>query len=364
MTRPTTGKQGYRVGIAGASSLLGQELLRVLKDRDFPVSHLTAFESDQAEPDLPVLDLSDHLGFEDAAEEIAPGSLDVLFLATHGRTKSGEPPPISKALEAAGLAPPSKGPSSARCLVIDSSDALGDVLGGVLSVPSVEEPARATDSPHLSRVFVSPHPAVVALSRLLLSLAERFAVKTCVAHVYFPVSEMGPRAIEELQKQTVNLLSFQKIPEKVFGTQLAFNLLARLPGRHAAETAALEARIRRELHQYLRNRVPAPALAFCQAAVFYSLAFSVFVEFARSVMAEEVSGALAEKRFAVRRRNEAAPSQVEAAGSGEILVDAITLDPDYPRACWIWAAVDNIRLAAENAVDIAETLLQPHRARQ
>ena len=60
----------------------------------------------------------------------------------------------------------------------------------------------------------------------------------------------------------------------------------------------------------------------------------------------------------VHPRGEVAPNQVEAAGSGEIHLDALTSDPDRPGGFWIWAAVDNIRLAAENAVDIAAAHMQ------
>ena len=58
----------------------------------------------------------------------------------------------------------------------------------------------------------------------------------------------------------------------------------------------------------------------------------------------------------MRRRGESAPSPVDAAGSGDILVDNIRRDPANPAGFWIWATVDNIRLAAENAVEIAQDL--------
>jgi aspartate-semialdehyde dehydrogenase len=351
---------GYRVGLAGASSLLGQEILRVLKERDFPVSGLVTFEAEQEEPDLPVVDLSDHLGFTEAGDETSPGSLELVFLASRARTQAGEPSLLGRALEAAGWAGIEPAPQPSPCIVIDAVDALSDVPGGALSIPPLEETGRSGRDSALAGFRVSPHPAAIVLSALLLRLAARFEIKSSVAQVFLPASEMGPRAIEELQKQTVCLLSFQKIPQKIFGAQLAFNVLSRLPGRHACELRDLEARIRRQLRQYLAERVPVPAIRFCQVAVFYSLAFSLFVEFGQIVTAEAVSAALGGKHVAVRRSSEAAPSQVEAAGSGEILVDAVTVDPDRPSGCWIWAAVDNIRLAAENAVAIAERCLPQH----
>ena len=52
------GKPGYRVGLAGATSLLGQEILHVLKERNFPLAGLTKLEVEPEEADLPVIDLS------------------------------------------------------------------------------------------------------------------------------------------------------------------------------------------------------------------------------------------------------------------------------------------------------------------
>ncbi len=60
----------------------------------------------------------------------------------------------------------------------------------------------------------------------------------------------------------------------------------------------------------------------------------------------------------IRRRSQDSPSQVEAAGSDDILVDSVTADPDHPTGLWIWAVADNLRLAAINAVEVAESLRQ------
>ena len=91
-----------------------------------------------------------------------------------------------------------------------------------------------------ARIHVSAHPAVIVISSLLLRLAARFPLKTAVAQVFSSASESGSRGVEELQRQTVNILSFQKIPDKIFGAQLAFNLLSRLGRSATGEMAALE----------------------------------------------------------------------------------------------------------------------------
>lgn len=354
------GRPGYRVGLAGASSLLGQEILRVMKERGFPVARLAKFDAVPEELDLPVLDLSGQVDFEETAEAPEPGGLDLLVFAVPARARdeSGLASFVEKTLEASGFCQAPAGQNHVR--VIDADGA----LDGRISIPALEKAGRVMSEPSTATVFVSPHPATIVLSSILLRLAGRFEVKSCVAQVFLPASEMGPRGIEELQRQTVNLLSFQKFPHKVFGAQLAFNLLGRLPGKHAAPIGRVESRIRRELREYLPNRASASALRFFHAAVFYSLAFSIFVELADKPDAEAVSAALAGERVTFHKRSEAAPNPVEAAGSGHIMVDAITADPDRPGGFWIWAAADNVRLSAENAVDIAEYLLSARPMKQ
>jgi aspartate-semialdehyde dehydrogenase len=348
-------KQAFQVAVAGASSLLGQEVLRVLKEREFPIARLLAFESDEEEPDLPVVDLSEPLETTAAGEDVSAADLDFIFLAARPKQM---PPSLRHLLEAVrdatvrGQAP--------QCAVIDLVEALGqssgDAATGVLSVPFLERGARGSGVLPPARVFVSAYPAAVVLSGLLLRLGARFPLKSAVASVFSPASEMGSRGIDELQKQAVNLLSFQNVPHSVFGTQLAFNLLAQLGGKHAAELADVENRLRRQLKQYLADRVPLPALRVCQAPVFYSLAISLYVETAQPEAPEALAAALPGGHIHVRRRSDPSPSQVGAAGSSDILVDTIAADPDHPTGIWIWVAVDNIRLAAVNAVEIAESL--------
>jgi aspartate-semialdehyde dehydrogenase len=212
------------------------------------------------------------------------------------------------------------------------------------------------------RMHVSPHPAVIVVSSLLLRLGARFPLKSAVAQVFSSASECGSRGVEELQRQTVNILSFQKIPDQIFGAQLAFNLLSRLGKSGTGEMAALETRLRRQLHHYLGERVPRPALRLFQAPVFYSVGVSLYVELAEPVTTEAATAALAGERIKVRRSTLDAPTQVEVTGSSDILVDSISIDAEHPNGLWFWAVADNLHLAATNAVELAAGLREQARA--
>jgi aspartate-semialdehyde dehydrogenase len=214
----------------------------------------------------------------------------------------------------------------------------------------------------VARLHVSAHPAVIVISGLLLRLAARFPVKNAVAEVFSSASEFGSRGVEELQRQTVNILSFQNIPNKVFGAQLAFNLLARLGRSGKGEMGALESRLHRQLHHYLGGRVPVPAMRLLTVPVFYSVGVSLYVEMAEPVTTEAATAALAGERIKVRGSSLDAPTQVEVTGSSDILVDNISVDAGRPNGLWLWAVADNLHLAATNAVELAASLREKARA--
>lgn len=349
---------GYRVAVVGSASLLGKELLAVLKERRFPITRLVTPDAlDEAEPDLPVLDLTGAGDIEITEAEVGEADLDFAFLA------GPLPPAPDKMTEEAGglffLQSSKRLAAATRCKVIDLRETLAGESGGVLRIASLErhDAAKAQRDVSIPSGFsISAHPATIVISTIVLRLVARFPVASVVAHVFGPASEIGSQAIEELQKQTLSLLSFQKIPQSVFGAQLAFNLLPRFGRGRKTAMADLESRIQAELKSYLGQRAPLPALRSIQAPVFHSTAYSLYVQLAQPAAQEALTRALAGDPIHVRKASEQAPSQVDVAGSDEIIVDTPVPDACNPAGVWIWAAADNLRLAALNAVEIAEQL--------
>jgi aspartate-semialdehyde dehydrogenase len=352
--KPTS--PGFRVAVVGASSLLGQELITVLEERQFPVARLVKFETEAEEPDLPILDLQQGFQAWEPADEVSGTQFDFIFL-------TAVPPSASAATNLLRRA------AEGNCVVIDlisagppaAADSSAEAPAQVLSIPSLERAGLAAPvvhrlGPASTRVFLSAHPAAMVISSLLLRLAAQFSLRSATAHIFAPTSELGSRAVEELQKQTVNLLSFQKPPQTVFGAQLAFNVLPRLGRARTSALTELEKRIRFQTRHYLADRMPPPALRLVQVPVFYSLAFSLYVEMAETAALEAISQALQGEHIQVRKAPQPAPSQVETAGSSDILIDALARDAASSHGVWIWATADNLRLAAVNAVEIAESV--------
>ncbi len=351
---------GFRVAVVGASSLLGKELLAVLQERQFPISRLvTPNALDNGEPDLPVLDLGAGLEATVAEADVGESDLDFVFLAApfSPPTKKG----IQETHDLPFLQSVQRLAAATHCKVIDLCECLAAEKGGRVSVPFLDRTAVLKEEGAFapsSRFHASAHPATIVISAVLLRLSLKFAIDRVAVEIFDPVSEIGPKAIDELQKQTMNLLSFQKIPQMVFGTQLAFNLLPRLGRTRGQHFTEITGQLRRELASYLGGRAPLPALRVVYSPVFHSLACSLYVELVEEATLEALTQVLAGEPISLRKATDTPPSQVDVSGSSEIVVDALTIDATHPRGLWIWAAADNLRLAAVNAVQIAEGLKQ------
>jgi aspartate-semialdehyde dehydrogenase len=214
--------------------------------------------------------------------------------------------------------------------------------------------------PETNEVQVIAHPAAIAIALLLGRLHLVHPVRRAVVHVFEPASERGKRGIEELQQQTVRLLSFKSLPKDVFDEQLSFNMLARYGEEAPFSLADAEERIERHLATLLafsETAIPMPSLRLIQAPVFHGHSFSLWIQFEENPGAAEVEALLAAANIDVREGGGAPPTPVGVAGTGGVAVGAVAVDPNEPDACWLWMAADNLRLAGENAVMVARQFL-------
>ena len=180
--------------------------------------------------------------------------------------------------------------------------------------------------------------------------------------IFAPASEQGSAGLEELQQQTINLLSFKSLPRAVFDTQLSFNLLARYGEEAPVALEESELRIERHLATLLAlpgdgADAPMPSLRVIQAPVFHGYSFSAWVEFESNPGVETLESTLGTDSIDVRGPDTEPPTNVGQAGQGGISVGAILPDRNHAEACWLWLVADNLRLSAENAVAVARQIL-------
>lgn len=241
-------------------------------------------------------------------------------------------------------------------LVIDLTYAAEDNPEARIRAPQVEGADYEID--HTGPQIVA-HPAATAIAMVLQRLSGNYPIARAIVHIFEPASERGTAGIEELQQQTVNLLSFQPVPKKVFDAQLAYAMLAQLGSDAPVHLTEVEDRIERHLASLLErlDGVPMPSLRLIQAPVFHGHSLSFWIEFegdGRDTPAvSDIEDAMSHESFDVRTGELEPPNNVEVAGQSGIAVGAIAPDRNNGNAFWIWAAVDNLRLAAESAAMIA-----------
>ena len=234
-----------------------------------------------------------------------------------------------------------------------------DLAGGLEEQPEarLRAPSAEATRPDPSPIQVVAHPAAIALAMFLGRVSKSARIKRSVVHVFEPASERGQRGLEELRQQTVGVLAFQKLKTDVFDTQLAFNMLARYGEEALEPLESIEQRVEKHLASLLDAwpGIPMPSLRLIQAPVFHGHSLSAWVEFEENPGAEALAKALAEAGLDVRR--DEPPSNVGMAGQSGLSIGAIIVDHNQPRACWFWLVSDNLRLAAENAVAVAQESL-------
>jgi aspartate-semialdehyde dehydrogenase len=234
--------------------------------------------------------------------------------------------------------------------VIDLTGGLEDLPEARLRAPLVEPAGYAA----AGRIHVIAHPAAIALALLLIQLQKSCAIRRSIAEIFEPVSERGQAGLDELQKQTVALLSFKPLSKAVFDAQVSFNMLSEYGEESPHSLEALELKIDGHLASLLAGAgtTPMPSLRLIQAPVFHGYSISIWVEFEQNPGKEAIVAALASDRIDVRAAGEEPPTNVGIAGQSGITVGSITPDRNQPQACWFWLVADNLRIAAENVVEV------------
>jgi aspartate-semialdehyde dehydrogenase len=239
--------------------------------------------------------------------------------------------------------------------VLDLSGALDQETGVLVRAPWLGSEVTTVDL--FTPAVVPAHPAALALALLLERLQLAAPLRFAAATLLEPASAFGRAAMDELHQQTVSLLSFQTLPRAVFDAQVAYNLLGGLGESSTINLGAEEARIRRHYAALGDGRWPALALQVIQAPVFHGHAFSIAVELERAVDISALEEVLSGDHVDLVLEDTDSPSNLAATGQNDLLVrlrpEREGRNPNQASRIWLWAASDNLRLHAQNAVECA-----------
>ncbi len=328
----------YRLAIVGAATLKGKDLAEVLTDRNFPSADIRLLDDNDSLGQLEAV--GDEVSFIQSVRSEQFEKVDFTFFACDQECTRQN----WKKAQKAGSS------------IVDLSYALEDEPGAQVKSPWIQRQRGQTLTPELQPgPAVVAHPAAVVLALLSLRLRKAGTVTRIAATVFEPASEHGQKGMDELHEQTVNLLSFQPLPKKVFDTQVAFNMVARYGEQSVPPLSAIERRVLNHYQKIVGQDAPPPSLLMLQAPIFHGHAFALHVEMEKPVEIDAISKALAGEHVTITGSADESPSNVNAAGQGDVLV-SIQPDPNLAAGLWLWAASDNLRVAASTAVECAENM--------
>jgi aspartate-semialdehyde dehydrogenase len=333
--------ENYRIAIVGAGSLRGKELNEALNESAFAAADYVLLDDESS------LGKIEAVGDEATIIQIVdPRSFDqadfVFFAGDEANTRRHW-----------------KSAARSGASILDLTYALEGEPDVLVRAPWVREELNGLSSgkanPDLKTPAIVPaHPAAVALALLLLRLKKVGSVSSAWATVLEPATEHGRAAMDELHQQTISLLSFQSIPKETYDAQVAFNLLPVLGEEAKVDLAATESRIRRHYALLSGGKLPRVSVQLIHAPVFHGYGISLGVELEQPAAIEEIEAALTGEHVDVVLGDADAPSNLSTAGEEDIMV-RVRADEDGQRL-WIWAAADNLKLSALNAVACAMEL--------
>jgi aspartate-semialdehyde dehydrogenase len=327
----------YKIAIVGASTLLGKELKDALADSPLAAATIQLLDEEDARGQL------DQVGDEaTVVQAIEQGVFDHVDFTCFCGSEALTQKHWRDALRAGST-------------VLDLSGALDQQTGVLIRAPWVDQEARSADL--FTPAIVPAHPAALALALVVEQLQQAASVRLAAATVLLPASEFGRGAMDELHQQTVNLLSFQGLPRAIYDAQVAYNLLSGLGERAVASLRSVEARIRRHYAALAGQHWPAVSVQAIHAPVFHGHTFSMIVELERSATISGIEEALGGDHLDLVLEDTDSPSNLAATGQNDVLVrlraEPMTNNSSETQRLWLWAASDNLRLFAQNAVECA-----------
>ena len=330
-----------KVAIVGTSGAVGQEFLRVLEERNFPIDELVLFGSSRSAgskyifrgKEITVKELKHNDDFKD---------VDIAFTSAGAGTSKEFASTITKH----------------GAVMIDNSSAfrLDD------DIPLVVPEVNAADAKNRPRgIIANPNCTTIQMVVALKPVEDISHIKRVHISTYQASSGAGAAAMAELEKQYEELLKGEKPTVAKFAYQLAYNLIPQIDVFTENGYTKEEMKMYHETRKIMHSDVEVSATCV-RVPVLRAHSESIWMETERPVSVEEARAAYAQADGIVLQDNPAEkdyPMPLFVAGADPVYVGRIRKDLTNPNGLTVWSVSDQIKKgAALNAVQIAEYLIK------
>ena len=330
----------YRVAIVGATGVVGQEFIKVLEQRNFPMDSISLLASDRS-----------------AGRKMAVNHQEIEVKETTSESFHG----VDIALFSAG-AETSRyfSPIAARSgtVVIDNSSAFRMVSTVPLVVPEV----NPGDIQNHRGIIANPNCSTIQMVTCLYPLHKVNPIKRIIVDTYQAVSGTGRAAVEELTTQTRQVLDGQNTIPHVYPHQIAFNVLPEIDVFLDNGYTKEEWKMVEETKKIMHADDIAISATCVRVPVVTGHSEAVHIEFSNAMSPDDARRILAQAP-GIKVLDDPVislyPQPWSAAGTDEVFVGRIRRDASNSRSLAMWIVADNLRKgAALNAVQIAEELIK------
>src|SRR5688572_27598622 len=328
------------VGIVGATGAVGQELLRLLHDRNFPMASLRLFASARSAGKVVAV-----AGKKYTVEEAKPGvfaDVDVAFFAAGGSATRTLAPDAVRA----------------GCLVIDKSSAFRMDPDVPLVIPEINPDALRKHK----GIIANPNCSTAVTLMALWPLHQAFGLKRYFASTYQSVSGTGAEAVRELEAQTQSHAKGEPLARKVYPYQIAFNVIPQVDSFGPNGYTGEETKMMQESRKIMglpNLRVSATTV---RVPVVRAHSISLNAEFERQVSVEAARAAISAfdgAELVDDPSKQMYPTPLDFSRKAKCGVGRIRVDTALDNGLALWVCGDNLwKGAALNALQNAELMVR------
>ena len=337
-------KEKYNVAVAGATGAVGNEMVSILEERNFPVDRLKLLASTRGAGTR--MEFQGKSYTVEVLSENSFAGVDIGLFSPGGSVSQKFAPIAGKA----------------GCVVIDNTSAFRMDPEVPLVVPEVNPHAIARYK--AKNIIANPNCSTIQMVVALKPIHDVAKIKRIVVSTYQAVSGTGKRAVQELESQVLAIYNNQEIKKEVYPHQIAFNCLPQIDVFLDNGYTKEEMKMVNETRKIMEDDSIRVTATTVRVPVFYGHSESVNIETEKKITADEVRKILSKApgvHLVDNPKFAEYPLAIHAAGKDETFVGRIREDESIPNGINMWVVSDNIRKgAALNAVQIAEILIQKY----
>ncbi|NPA53508.1 MAG: aspartate-semialdehyde dehydrogenase [Aquificae bacterium] len=330
----------YNIAILGATGAVGQTMIKVLEEREFPIDEIRLLASPRsAGKEL------EYMGVKYKVEPVSPEAFEgidiALFSAGGSRSKEWAPIAVEKG-----------------AVVIDNSSAFRMDDDVPLVVPEV----NPEDVKWHKGIIANPNCSTIQMVVALNPIHKAKKIKRVIVSTYQAVSGAGAKAIKDLEEETKAYFEGKYYYPEALPNHIAFNVIPHIDVFLDNDYTKEEMKMVNETRKIMHAPDIRVSPTCVRVPVFYGHSESIVIETEEPITPEEAREILKKAPGIILEddpHNNLYPMPIEAAGKDEVFVGRIRQDFTFDNGLSMWVVADNLRKgAATNAVQIAELLVE------